>query len=231
MFYIYAHAHTSIYIHACRYIIVCVYIPYINGTQYFSSLFSETFFLSLVKLPVSPKKITHHWATFIPQPQPHADAELVSFIHPCALPTHSLSHQRSQESKAGLLAMKFICLIFLPQIQGLTWMQSLSPLRITALLSGWEGTGKGWVGKQGHGDSPWWHCCSPMSAPIPLSSGCTKPPAGSASTKTIWAKEAYVPLKPCSLIVLLAKGQFHRLDGSDSQRKGRRIFFVSKNRI
>lgn len=29
---------------------------------------------------------------------------------------------------------------------------------------------------------------------------------------------------------MLAKGQFHRLDGSDSQRKGRRIFFVSKNR-
>lgn len=66
--------------------------------------------------PVSPKKMIQHWAKFIPQPPLHADAELVSFIHPCALPTHSLSHEWTQESMAGLHAMKFIYLILFPQI-------------------------------------------------------------------------------------------------------------------
>lgn len=71
---------------------------------------------------------------------------------------------------------------------------------------------------------------APCLLPVPQtpSLGCTEPPASSAGMKAIRAKEAYVPLKPRSLIVLLANGQFNRLDGSDSQRKGRRTFFITK---
>lgn len=57
-----------------------------------------------------------------------------------------LSHQRTQESTAGLLAMKFISLILLLQIQGLTWMQSLFPLWITLPC---------WVGGRALGEGEW----------------------------------------------------------------------------
>lgn len=122
-FYIYMCTHTEKHIHPHLQIIACLYICTYNSTQSFGSLFSETIFLHQTETACLSRKkkkrkqkkpSLHHSAKFIPQPQPCA--EPVPFIHPCPLPA-PLSNQRSCESIAGFLAMKFICLIPLQQIK------------------------------------------------------------------------------------------------------------------
>lgn len=156
----------------------------INGTQYFSSLLLRLFLCPEWNC-LSPKKKKNN----TPLGQVYTRASTTCWcwtglFHPSLCSPHSLSHQRTQESTAGLLAIKFICLIFL-QIQGLIWMQSLFPLWITLPC---------WVGGRDMGTVPG-GVAAALWLPQTLILGCTEPPAGSASTKAIWAKEAWVLLK------------------------------------